>query len=511
MVSPKNPNIKKANQQHEYTPEQIRELERCANDPIYFIDKYVKIQDTVKGVIPFNIRSYQEKIIRAYQKNRFCVILSARQTGKSITSAAFILWFTIFQFDKTVGIASNKNKNAMEMIHRIRFAYENLPLWLKPGINVDGWNKHSVIFDNGSRILSDATSIDTFRGMSLSLLYLDEFAFVRPNVAEEFWTSVEPTLSTGGNCIMSSTPNGDNNIFAQVWRGAQVNINGFFPIEVKWDEPPGRDQKYKDQTIAKIGERKWLQEYECHFLSSDALLVDSLALINLTNIVKDIKPAFKIREVTFWKEPLPKHTYLVGVDPSTGSGKDFSVIEIYEFPSMEQIGEYRTNSMSSPALYQVLRNILLYLEKKEANIYFSVENNGVGEGVIALFESDEHPPTNSEFVSESGKERKGFTTTAKSKMRACLSFKDMVEKLTIKIKSKILLQEVKEFVRKHGSYEARRGSTDDCVAATLIIIRLLEEISTFDQDAYNKLHAQEYENWSEEDYSEDDGPLDIVF
>jgi len=507
----KNPNVKKANQQHDYTPEQIRELERCANDPVYFINTYVKIQDPVKGSISLHIRPYQEKIIRSYQNNKFNVVLSARQTGKSIISAAFILWFTIFYFDKTVGIASNKNKNAMEMIHRIHFMYINLPLWLKPGVSADGWNKHSVIFDNGSRILSDATSVDTFRGMALSLLYLDEFAFVRHQVAEQFWTSVEPTLSTGGSCIMSSTPNGDNNIFAQIWRGAQVNINGFFAIEVKWNEPPGRDQKFKDETIAKIGERKWLQEYECSFLSSDALLIDSLALMNLTNVVKDIKPAFKIREVTFWKEPLPKHTYLVGVDPSTGSGKDFSVIEIYEFPSMEQIGEYRTNSMSSSALYQVLRNILLYLEKKEAHIYFSVENNGVGEGVIALFESDEHPPANSEFVSEAGKERKGFTTTAKSKMRACLSFKDMVEKFTIKIKSKILLQETKEFVRKHGSYEARRGSTDDCVSATLIVIRLLEEISTFDQDSYNLLYSQEHETWSDEDYNDDDGPVDIVF
>jgi hypothetical protein len=184
-------------------------------------------------------------------------------THNSTVSAAYLLWFSMFHEDKTVLIVSNKNDNAMEMITRIRFAYENLPMWLKPGITDDGWNKHNVGFDNGSRIVSQATSENSGRGMSISLLFCDEFAFVVPGIQESFWTSISPTLATGGSCIIASTPNGDSNLFAQLWRGAELKVNGFLASWIKWDEPPGRDEIFKQQEIAKIGELKWRQEYEC--------------------------------------------------------------------------------------------------------------------------------------------------------------------------------------------------------------------------------------------------------
>lgn len=184
-------------------------------------------------------------------------------THNSIGAAAFLLWYSIFNFDKTVLIASNKNSNAQEMIFRIKTAYENLPMWLKPGVLDDGWNKHSMGFDNGTRIISEATSENSGRGLSISLLFLDEFAFVAPAIQDEFWTSISPTLSTGGQCIMTSTPNGDMDIYAQIWRGAQVGVNGFYPIRVRWDQPPGRDEQFKEEETGRVGERKWLQEYEC--------------------------------------------------------------------------------------------------------------------------------------------------------------------------------------------------------------------------------------------------------
>ncbi|PPD55685.1 MAG: hypothetical protein CTY12_00065 [Methylotenera sp.] len=192
-------------------------------------------------------------------------------THNTATSMAYLLWYAMFNFEKTILIASNKNDNAMECIYRIRFMYERLPHWLKPGLTDDGWNKHSVGFDNASRILSVATSENSGRGFAISLLYCDEFAFVRDTVQQEFWTSMAPTLATGGSCIITSTPNGDANIFAQLWRGAnipqtadsEVGSNGFLPIEVKWDEPPGRDAKFREEEIAKIGELRWKQEYEC--------------------------------------------------------------------------------------------------------------------------------------------------------------------------------------------------------------------------------------------------------
>lgn len=271
MAKSKNPYLKRANEQHEYTSTEVIELQRCMNDAEYFIDTYCKLQHAVEGSIPFKLRPYQRRIVKTFSSNRLSIALAPRQIGKSWIAGAYLLWFAMFHFEKTVVIASNKNDNAMEMIHRVRFIYEHLPHWIKPGLTDDGWNKHSVGFDNGSRIISQATSENTGRGLSISLLFLDEFAFVRDSIAEEFWTSISPTLATGGSCIICSTPNGDTNRFAQLWRGAnipspddpKIGINGFASIEIKWNEPPGRDQKFKEAEIAKIGEIRWKQEYEC--------------------------------------------------------------------------------------------------------------------------------------------------------------------------------------------------------------------------------------------------------
>lgn len=515
----KNPNIKRANTELEYTAEQIFELKRCAQDPVYFISTYVKVQHPVDGLIPLELRDYQIEMVEAYKDNRFNVVLSARQTGKSAVAAAFLLWYSIFNFDKTVLIASNKNSNAMEMVHRLRIAYENLPMWLKPGVTDDGWNKHSVGFDNGTRIISEATSENSGRGLSISLLYLDEFAFVKQSIQEEFWTSISPTLSTGGACIMTSTPNGDMDIFSQIWRGAQVSANGFYYLFVPWDAPPGRDKRFKEHEIGRIGERRWKQEYECQFLSSDALLIESIVLHNITTTVKQ-KPIIKqVKEVSFWKEIKEEGTYLVGVDPATGSGNDYSVITIFEFPSLEQVAQYRSNTMSTNDLYAILKNILSYLESKRTLTYFSIENNGVGEGIIALYESDEEIPENAEFISEQGSNRRGMATTAKTKMKACINLKELIEKDNMKISSDVLLAELKSFTRQRGSYAAARGSTDDCISAVLIIVRLLEEIASYEQEAFDKLYSQlgndEYDpfEWDGYDggYDENDGALPVVF
>ena len=526
MARAKNPRLKRPNEEQEYTPEQVMELKRCAEDPVYFIKTYVRIQHPKEGSVPFELYDYQEDMVRAYKENRWVAVLSARQTGKSITSAAYLLWYAMFHFDKTVLIASNKNSNAMEMILRIRYAYENLPHWLKPGVQEDGWNKHNVGFDNNSRIVSTATSEDSGRGMSISLLFLDEFAFVPHNVQEDFWTSILPTLSTGGSCIMTSTPNGDMNKFAVLWRGAniprkrgsKIGTNGFYPIQVRWDQPPGRDEQFKEDTIAKLGDRKWMQEYECEFLSSDSLLIDSLFLANITPHIEKIKPVNEHKGVVFFRKIKPGGTYLVGVDPATGSGEDYSVITVFEFPQMVQVAEYRSNTMSTNDLYGMLKNVLMYLEKKQTTVYFSVENNGVGEGVIALFEADEHPPETAEFVSELGKDKRGMYTTAKVKMRACVNLKEMLEKGNLHIMSHILLAELKSYARKRGAYEAQLGATDDSISAVLIVIRLVEEIATYDQEAFDKLYTTDFEQWDYNgvddgygDYDESDEGTPMVF
>ena len=511
MAIKKNPRVKSAGTQCEFTPDNLIELDKCRKDPVYFVRKYVKIQHPTLGAIPFDLYDFQEHMLRAYKDNRYVIVLSSRQTGKSITSAAYLLWYAMFSDDKTVLIASNKNSNAMEMIFRMRYAYEELPLWLKPGVTDDGWNKHNITFDNGSRIISTATSEESGRGLSISLLFLDEFAFVKPGIQDEFWTSIQPTLSTGGSCIMTSTPNGDTNIYAQLWRGAELGVenmdegNGFYPIRVKWDEPPGRGEAFKKDTIGKLGQRKWDQEFECIFLSSEALLIDSLTLAQLTPRLEKLEPIKVIKDVKFYKDIKPGGTYLMGIDPSTGSGLDFSVISVFEFPSMVQVAEWRKNTMSSNRVYGVIKSLIKYIETFSTTIYFSVENNGVGEGIIALFEADENPPELAELVSEDGKDKRGMTSTPKSKMRSCVNFKEMLENGSITINSLILLKELKNYVRYKGAYAAQTGATDDSISSVLIVMRLLEEIAQYEQAAFDKLYAGEYDEWDEKDYDGDDG------
>ena len=237
-------------------------------------------------------------------------------------------------------------------------------------------------------------------------------------------------------------------------------------------------------------------------------MIDTLFLANLTAELKDVHPVHTKYDVVFWDVIKKGMTYLVGVDPATGSGEDFSVITIFEFPSMIQVAEYRSNTMSTNDLYGVLKNLLIYLESMDAMVYFSVENNGVGEGIISLYEADEEPPENSEFVSEEGPKKRGMTTTSRTKMRACVNFREMLQKRNLHIRSPILLKELKAYTRKRGSYAAQRGSTDDCVSACLIIARLIEEIAQFEQEAFDKLYSGQYEQWDKSDWDGFEGGYD---
>lgn len=506
----KNPYLKDANQVMEYTAEQVLEIQKCMDDPVYFAENYCHIQHPVKGSVPVELYDYQKRMLYAFRDNRNTIVLSARQTGKSTMSCIYLLWYAIFHFEKTILIASNKNDNAMEMIYRIKFVYERLPHWLKPGLAADGYNKHSLGFDNNSRIHSQATSENTGRGMSISLLFLDEFAFVRETIQTEFWTSIAPTLATGGSCIIASTPNGDANLYAQLWRGANLGANGFHPVEVKWNEPPGRDEEFKKKEMAKIGEVRWRQEYENEFLSNDPLLFDTIVLSNLTASIEKYKPVGKNGDIIFYKQPHTGGTYLVGVDPATGTGEDFAAIQVFEFPSLEQVAEWRSNTMSSVLTYHMLKKVLNIFERLQTTVYFSVENNGVGEAMIALYEADENPPETAEFVSETGQNRKGMTTTGKSKMSACLLMKEMIERNAMTIHSTTLLAEMKIYSRKAGSYAAKPGGTDDLISGSLIVLRMLNEISSYDQAAYDKLYAHAYAAPVDE-YDENDYGMDFVF
>lgn len=499
----KNNFLKPANSLSEFNVNRIQELIRCESDPVYFIRNYMRIVNPKLGAVPFDLYDYQEEMVRCMHENRFSIILASRQVGKSTVACGYLLWYATFNKNKYILISSNKNSGAMEMIARIRYAYEQLPDWIKPGIDETSWNKHELTFDNGSKIVAEATSADTGRGKSVSLLYSDELAFVRPNIQEEMWTSIFPTLSTGGSAIISSTPNGDNNLFASLWRNAEAGVGTFVPLFISWTRIPDRGENFKEEQIATIGQLKWEQEYECKFVSSETMLFDSVQLL-ATHAVKGTPDA---KQVLWWDIFKRGKTYIVGVDPATGTGRDFSVITVFEFPSLRQIAQFRSNTVSSPLLYKTIKHIFRQAYRANStHIYFSVENNGVGEGILALFQADEEPFEFVTLVSEEDGKRDGMSTTRSTKMKACLTFKNLFEHKKLTIASPELLVEMKNYIRKGSGYEANTGATDDCISAVLIVMRILEEISNYEVEAFNTLYYLDDDN----DYDDKEVGLPVI-
>lgn len=504
----KNPQLKRAYATDEYTPDMIQELAKCKKDPVYFIKNYIKVQHPLYGTVKFDLYDYQERFIRHMQDNRFTITLQPRQCGKTLTAAMYLLWYAMFNPDALLLIASKNQGHALEIAARVRFAYENLPNWIKCGLKY--YNRHNIEFDNGSRIISEATTEKTGRGLAITKIYLDELAFINPRIQQELWNSLTPTLSTGGSAIISSTPNGDTELFANLWRGASTagdgkpGVNGYAPFRVFWQEHPERTKEFRDahglpdywdQMVAQIGLLATRQEVGCEFLSSDALLVNSLKLIQLTDKMYHHEDmGFK-----FWKSDEEiggqGKTYLVGVDPSTGTGKDFSVIEVFEFPSLEQVAEWRSNEINIPLLYAktkwILEKLTALKGRSRAECLWSFERNGIGEALAALYTNDEKQPEHAElYCDEPNTTKLGVFTSGKKKVLACLQLKSLVEKTNggININSAILLEELKNFVAKGGTYEAKSGATDDAVMATIIIVRLLKRLAEYNEDAFKQVN-----------------------
>lgn len=512
--------IKRAHAESHYTPQQVLELRKCAQDPLYFMRTYMKVLHPVRGAIPFDLYPYQERAVKGFLENRKTIVKCGRQMGKTTIIAAYILWFACFNFEKYVLVASKDNDAAMDVMDRVRFGYEELPHWLKPGCQY--FNKHEIVFDNNSSIKSSATTENTGRGRSVSLLMLDELAFVKPEIQVGMWASLAPTLSTGGSCIVSSTPNGDQDLFANLWRsantyaGEQPGDNGFFPISVKWDEDSeytGRDESYKEEKIAELGEEKWLQEYECAFLSSDPLLINSMVLQSL----KPRKPIYEDRGFKFWKPIEAGKTYLVGCDVSEGILKDFSTIEVFELETLHQVAEFRSNKVKEGPFYQAIKWIIGVILSakdaqtgKKAGCLWSFENNSVGAAIGAMHYADEQFPEEAELVSIGAKI--GMPTSHKSKSIACRDLKRLIERTTypLEVYSGEMINELKNFVQSgaKGTYHAKKGSTDDLVSATLIITRLINYISTYEPEAFDKLYGSE-EEFDEETTSPFDEPMPL--
>jgi len=476
-----------------YSDEQIDEFARCADPvtgPEYFMDNFFYIQHPVRGRMLYHPFEYQKRLIYTYHNYRFSISMMPRQTGKSTSAAGYLLWYAMFIPDSTILVAAHKYTGSQEIMQRIRYAYESVPDHIRAGA-VD-YNKGSLTFDNGSRIVSATTTETTGRGMSISLLYADEFAYVRPTIATEFWTSISPTLATGGKAIITSTPNSDEDQFALLWKGAnrcedeygnptEVGVNGFKAYRSFWNEHPDRDETWAQQQRAALGVERFRREMDCEFIINDETLISPSKLFDL----QGIEPVYKTGEVRWFKRPEKNKIYCIGLDPSLGTGGDPAAIQVFEADSTEQVAEWKHNKTDIKNQVRIMIDIInqIYdITRDDKSIYYSVENNGIGEAAIISISEYGEQNIKGYFLSEPGRSRKGFNTTNKPKLTACAKLKHLIESNKMTVRSGSLVSELKTFVAKGMGYEAKPGETDDLVMASILIVRMLQVLQSYHSD-----------------------------
>jgi hypothetical protein len=493
----------------QYTPEQIQEIIKCCNQDTgyeYFMRNYFYIQHPTKGQLLYDPYDFQLKLIDNYHNRRFSVSMMPRQTGKTTSAAGYLLWYAMFHPDKTVLIAAHQYSGAQEIMDRIRYAYEMCPFWLKAG--VESYNKGNIDFENKSRIVARATTEKTGRGMSLSLLYLDEFAFVRPSIAKEFWTSISPTLSTGGKCIITSTPNSDEDQFANIWKQAnkkidafgnvtEVGVNGFSPFRAEWWEHPDRDEAWKAEEIGKIGEERFRREHGLEFIIDEETLIDSLVLSRL----EAKEPLYKTGQIRWFKRPHKSHIYVAALDPSLGTGGDPAAIQVFEADTGDQVAEWTHNRTVIPDQIRILADICKQISEitnAPDKVYYSLENNNIGEAALISLADYGEENIRGTMLSEpkklgqSRRYRRGFTTGNRSKLEASSKLKNLIETDKLHINSVTLISELKTFVASGGSYAAKLGENDDLVMATLLAVRMFQHLQAYhlDINAHIRDHAE---------------------
>jgi hypothetical protein len=502
---------KRAHQKSKFTENHILELNKCMDPktgPLYFCKNYCMIQHPTKGSMKFEMFQYQEGLISTYHDNRFAIAMLPRQTGKTTCAAAYLVWYAMFVPDSQILIAAHKFTGAQDIMNRVRFVYENLPDFLRAGAY--SYNRNTLEFDNGSRIKATTTTENTGRGMSLSVIYCDEFAFVNPpSKASEFWTSLAPTLATGGKCIITSTPNSDEDQFALIWKEANkrldeygneqpVGKNGFAAFKASWREHPERTETWAKEERARIGEERFRREHDCEFIIYDETLIAPIKLADL----EGVDPMERHGHVRWYDKAKKGRAYLVALDPSLGTGGDNAAIQVFEMPDMKQVAEWQHNATPIQGQIRILRSILDQIREQigdTAEIYYSIENNTIGEaGLVAIADiGEENMP--GQLLSETIRKghvrrfRKGYNTTHNAKITACAKLKQMVESDKIDIRSKNLISELKNFVAAGTSFAAKPGEHDDLVMSTLLILRMATTIASWDQKVFERLRDSESE------------------
>jgi hypothetical protein len=496
--------IKKAHKRISYTQQELLEFSLCADFDTgcdYFLKNFFYIQHPTIGRMQFQPFDYQEELLKNYHENRFSINMLGRQMGKTTVAGGYLLWYAMFIPDSTILVASNKYTGAQEIMNRVRFAYESVPDHIRAGAT--DYNKGSITFDNGSRIVSATTTETTGRGMSISLLYCDELAFVRPTWAKEFWTSISPTLSTGGKAIITSTPNSDEDMFAEIWKEANkkfdefgnttlVGRNGFSPYIATWDRHPERDETWAARERSSVGSDRFERENNCKFIIYDETLIAPSKLIDLTGI----DPIEKQGQIRWYEKPQRGHIYIVTLDPSLGTGGDPSAIQVFDATTMSQVAEWQHNLTPIQQQVGILSSIckhIVSMTNDRDNLYYTVENNTIGEAALNAISDLGEENIPGDFLSEPAKMgssrryRKGFNTTNTSKLAACAKFKLWVETDKLKLRSKSLISELKTFVAHGNSYQAKIGETDDLISATLLIVRVIVHLRQYDANLSENL------------------------
>ena len=502
-----NPNLKKANTKVEFSTDQIQEFIKCKQDPIYFAKNYIKIVSLDEGLVHFKMWDFQEELIRNFHKSRFNICKMPRQTGKSTTCVAYLLHFIVFNDSVNVGILANKAATARELLGRLQTAYENLPKWMQQGIL--SWNKGSMELENGSKILAASTSASAVRGMSFNIIFLDEFAFVPNHIAEAFFSSVYPTITSGKSTkvIMVSTPCGMNH-FYRYWHDAQRGKNEYTATEVHWSEVPGRDEAWKEQTIKNTSEQQFKVEFECEFLGS----VDTLiSVTKLRNLVFEDPIINNHKGLLVYEHPVKGNDYIITVDTARGIDHDssaFIVFDITTYP-YKTVARYK-NAEIKPMLFP---NLIMDVAKAYNEAYVLVEINDIGEQVASIMQYDLEYENllmcamrgrNGQQVGSGfsgSKTQLGVRMSQAVKKLGCSNLKTLMEDDKIITNDYDIIAELTTFVQKKQSWEAEDGCHDD-LAMCLVIFAWLVAQDYFkemtDTDVRKRIY-EEQKNQIEQD------------
>jgi hypothetical protein len=484
-----NPNLKNVGQKIEWTTESLAEYMACKDDPEHFIRNYVRIIHVDRGLVPFEMYEYQKDMIHKFNDNRFVICKMPRQTGKSTTIIAFLLHYILFNESVNVAILANKGSVARELLSRLQLAYENLPKWMQQGAVV--WNKGNIEIENGSKIIAAATSSSAVRGSSFNIIFLDEFAHVPQNIAEQFFTSVYPTISSGESTkvLIVSTPLGMN-MFYKMWIEAEEGRNDYVPIEVHWSEVPGRDTKWKEETIRNTSEVQFTQEFECEFVGSTYTLIAPSKLRTL--VFKT--PLHSNNNLNVYEEPRKNHTYALVADCAQGKGADYSAFNVFDVSEMpyKQVAVYRDNTIS-PMLYP---NVIYNVGNKYNMAHVLIEVNDIGSQVADTLHYDLEYE-NIMIVTMRGRAGQqigggfakniqlGLRTSKQIKRIGCATLKDLIEQDQLQVSDFETIKELTTFALTNNTYQAEEGSHDD-LAMTLVIFgwlvqqRYFKELTNMD-------------------------------